>query len=120
MSIVTFDYSLLYVHLQEGASGLKCSACSVGFYSASSEGCLPCFCSNRTNQCSLLSNTTKSEVCDCPSPFTGTSCENCLRGYYYSDTSGQCEQCDCNGRAEECTDFSGECIVSIIDLLHTK
>lgn len=96
-------------------SGLKCSLCSDGFHSLSSQGCTSCFCSNRTNQCSAESNSTgidPQEICDCPFPFSGPSCERCVLGYYLSESSGLCEQCNCSGRAETCAGGSGECIVS--------
>jgi hypothetical protein len=95
-------------------TGLKCSLCLDGFHSLTSEGCTACFCSNRTDQC--LANSTGGdlqEICDCPFPFSGLSCENCVVGYFLSETSGQCELCNCNGRAESCTDGSGVCIVSV-------
>ena len=98
-------------------SGLKCSACTDGFYSLSSQGCLPCLCSNRTSQCVLASNLTSSgdqELCNCPFPYVGLSCEGCVPGYYLSDISGQCEQCNCNGRADTCSNGNGECIVSLL------
>lgn len=54
----------------------------------------------------------RQEICNCPFPFFGSSCEMCVPGYHLNETSGLCEQCNCNGRAEMCTDGSGECIVS--------
>ncbi len=70
-----------YEFLQEGVSDLKCGACSEGYYSLSSQGCLPCLCSDRSNQCVLASNFTSSEpqeLCDCPFPYEGLSCEGCM------------------------------------------
>lgn len=102
--------------IQDGVSGLKCSNCSDGFHSLSSQGCIPCSCSNRTSQCSAEMDPTSGqsqEICDCPFPFTGSSCEKCFLGYYLSATSGRCEQCNCNNRAETCSDGDGECIVSV-------
>lgn len=101
--------------IQEGVADLKCSSCSDGFHSLSPQGCTPCFCSNRTNQCSAEMNFTTSdpqEICDCPFPFSGSSCETCLPEYYFNGTSRMCQRCNCNGRAEMCADGSGECIVS--------
>lgn len=95
---------------------MKCASCLDGFYSLSSQGCIPCYCSNRTNQCSLASNSSSGsspqEICDCPFPFTGLSCESCIEGYYVSAISGLCELCNCSGRASRCADGDGQCIVS--------
>ncbi|CAK1588065.1 unnamed protein product [Parnassius mnemosyne] len=36
------------------------------------------------------------EICMCPEGYMGTSCENCISGYY-KDATGYCRQCNCNG-----------------------
>ena len=101
--------------MQNGVSGTKCSNCMDGFYSLSSLGCIPCFCSNRSNECSLAWNSTSDdpqELCECPLPFTGMSCDSCVEGYYLSEETGWCEECECSGRSNRCTNGSGQCIVS--------
>ncbi|XP_044017592.1 basement membrane-specific heparan sulfate proteoglycan core protein-like isoform X4 [Aphidius gifuensis] len=51
---------------------------------------------------------TQIEACRCPLGYTGTSCENCGRGYYrdINDRSvsilGSCNACPCNDHEESC------------------
>nr|XP_014348008.1 PREDICTED: laminin subunit alpha-2 isoform X3 [Latimeria chalumnae] len=52
------------------------------------------------------------EICQCPSGFSGTSCESCLPGHRRVNSilyGGVCETCQCFGHAESCDDFSGHC-----------
>ena len=99
---------------QPGVTGLKCSECLPGFYFLSNSGCLPCNCSSRTANCQQdpTSPSLPSELCTCPLPYTGNSCESCVSGFFLSDATGNCEPCECNGRALSCTPGSGICLVS--------
>ena len=95
---------------------MRCSACDDGFFAFSSAGCLPCNCSGRTPNCQLdpTSMTTQpQELCQCPLPYAGDSCELCVDGYYLSSQTGNCERCQCNGRADICEGGTGACTVSI-------
>uniref|UniRef100_A0A336KY12 CSON000012 protein n=1 Tax=Culicoides sonorensis TaxID=179676 RepID=A0A336KY12_CULSO len=56
------------------------------------------------------------EKCDCPTGYTGTSCETCAFGYMkvYQNSStheqvGRCLPCNCNGHAETCDLETGKC-----------
>lgn len=103
---------------QAGVGGMKCSECVEGFFALSSTGCLPCNCSGRTMDCELHPSSVQFaplELCQCPFPYGGDSCEYCVDGYYISSATGECEACQCNGRADTCENGTGECIVSIIE-----
>ena len=55
------------------------------------------------------------EQCLCPANYQGTSCEQCVDGYYRSRTGpylGVCVPCQCNNKADRCDPESGECVVS--------
>lgn len=106
-----------HIALQSGVVGVKCSDCDVGFFALSSDGCLPCNCSGRTSECRLKPGSTVSEpqeLCQCQFPYTGDSCEMCVDGHYLSSQTGNCEPCQCNGRADTCEDGTGICIVSLL------
>ena len=49
------------------------------------------------------------EQCDCPTGFSGLSCEVCSPGYTRS-LSGSCEPCECNGFSETCDPVTGVCV----------
>uniref|UniRef100_A0A8C9VHE8 Laminin A chain n=1 Tax=Scleropages formosus TaxID=113540 RepID=A0A8C9VHE8_SCLFO len=51
------------------------------------------------------------ELCECPWGYAGTSCEQCLPGFYRIDGvlfGGNCLQCECHGHASRC-DADGRC-----------
>ncbi|TEA36180.1 hypothetical protein DBR06_SOUSAS7510018, partial [Sousa chinensis] len=53
------------------------------------------------------------EVCQCPSGYTGSSCESCWprhRRVNGTIFGGICEPCQCFGHAESCDDITGECL----------
>ena len=98
-----------------------CSDCADGFFALSSTGCLACNCSGQTTDCQLHPSSEvfePRELCQCPFPYTGDSCEYCEDGYYLSIETGGCETCLCNGRADICEDGTGECIVSFINIMY--
>lgn len=105
--------SLSLSHSQPNVGGLKCSSCSLGFYFLTSEGCMACNCSGLSNICSQNPNVTSapSEVCSCPSPYVGASCDQCAVGWYMAAGTGGCEVCQCNGLADVCLDGNGTCVV---------
>uniref|UniRef100_A0A8C9SP23 Laminin subunit alpha 1 n=1 Tax=Scleropages formosus TaxID=113540 RepID=A0A8C9SP23_SCLFO len=52
------------------------------------------------------------EQCECPWGYTGSSCENCISGFYRVGGilfGGNCLQCECNDHASEC-DVNGICL----------
>ena len=52
-----------------------------------------------------------SEVCGCPAPYEGESCERCRTGWFMSSVSGDCQLCQCNGLSDSCLDGNGTCLV---------
>ncbi|XP_015258513.1 PREDICTED: laminin subunit alpha-1-like, partial [Cyprinodon variegatus] len=51
------------------------------------------------------------EMCECPSGYSGTSCEACLPGFFRVGGvlfGGNCMQCECNSHSTQC-DISGVC-----------
>lgn len=112
LNLCTQCYSLL----QTGVGETRCSDCDDGFFAFSPAGCLMCNCSGRTSECQLDPTSPISvpqEICQCPFPHSGSSCERCVDGYFLSSMTGNCEICQCNGRAYLCQDGTGECIVSL-------
>lgn len=65
------------------------------------------------------------EMCQCPSEYTGGSCQDPNRGYYRRykydyvsstiliDLVGEAQPCQCNGRSDTCDRETGRCTVSI-------
>ncbi|VDK89159.1 unnamed protein product [Dibothriocephalus latus] len=53
------------------------------------------------------------EICQCPSQFQGSSCEECAVGYRREPVGGpktsMCVPCTCNNRAKTCHPETGEC-----------
>lgn len=48
------------------------------------------------------------EVCSCPSPYTGTSCQRCKPGLWHKH-GWECERCECNNYSYTCDSFTGKC-----------
>ncbi len=38
-----------------------------------------------------------------------------MGGFFLSELSGECEACECNGRAELCAAGTGVCLVSVCE-----
>ncbi|OZC11109.1 laminin EGF-like protein [Onchocerca flexuosa] len=52
------------------------------------------------------------EICQCPPPYTGLSCQQCSPGYYRVNNSrylGSCVPCNCNGHSGSCDPITGIC-----------
>ncbi|CAJ0944053.1 unnamed protein product [Ranitomeya imitator] len=84
--------------------GRNCDKCAAGTYGFGPSGCKPCecnlkgsyeaFCHKETGQCPCF-----------PGAF-GRQCDRCLPGYWGFPN---CQQCQCNGHADECDTLTGEC-----------
>lgn len=79
-----------------------------------------------TNTSFLTWNTARGvETCQCPSEYTGGSCQDPHRGYFRRykydyvsstiliDLVGEANPCQCNGRSETCDRETGQCTVFI-------
>uniref|UniRef100_A0A0N5ARB5 Laminin subunit alpha n=1 Tax=Syphacia muris TaxID=451379 RepID=A0A0N5ARB5_9BILA len=56
---------------------------------------------------------TSVEICECPTSYTGNSCQYCADGYYRVKTGaylGACVACDCNGHSGYCDKETGVCV----------
>uniref|UniRef100_A0A1I8EZU5 Uncharacterized protein n=3 Tax=Wuchereria bancrofti TaxID=6293 RepID=A0A1I8EZU5_WUCBA len=52
------------------------------------------------------------EICQCPPPYTGLSCQQCSPGYYRVSNGrylGSCVSCNCNGHSGSCDPTTGIC-----------
>ncbi|XP_066461637.1 laminin subunit alpha-2 isoform X6 [Eleutherodactylus coqui] len=52
------------------------------------------------------------EICQCPSGYSGTSCESCSPGHRRVNGTlfgGKCEPCRCFGHSDSCDDITGFC-----------
>uniref|UniRef100_A0A915PQH1 Laminin subunit alpha n=1 Tax=Setaria digitata TaxID=48799 RepID=A0A915PQH1_9BILA len=52
------------------------------------------------------------EICHCPPPYTGLSCQQCSPGYYRVKVGrylGSCVPCSCNGHSGSCDPATGIC-----------
>ncbi|VDM41094.1 unnamed protein product [Toxocara canis] len=52
------------------------------------------------------------ELCQCPAPYTGPSCQQCAAGYYRVSSGrylGACVPCECNGHSGSCDAETGVC-----------
>ncbi|CAJ0953978.1 unnamed protein product, partial [Mesorhabditis belari] len=52
------------------------------------------------------------EICQCPAPYKGPSCQECNDGYYRVKTGpylGSCVPCECNGHSGTCDPETGIC-----------
>ncbi|KRZ28597.1 Laminin-like protein epi-1 [Trichinella pseudospiralis] len=53
------------------------------------------------------------EICRCPPPYKGTSCEECAEGFYRVNTGpflGSCVPCKCHGHSKSCDPRTGLCL----------
>ncbi|VBB28863.1 unnamed protein product [Acanthocheilonema viteae] len=52
------------------------------------------------------------EICQCPPPYSGLSCQQCSPGYYRVNNGrylGSCVPCNCNGHSGSCDPTTGIC-----------
>ncbi|VDK27910.1 unnamed protein product [Gongylonema pulchrum] len=55
---------------------------------------------------------TSVEMCQCPPPYTGLSCQQCAPGYHRVNSGrylGACVPCNCNGHSGSCDPATGIC-----------
>ncbi|XP_069938272.1 basement membrane-specific heparan sulfate proteoglycan core protein isoform X44 [Cherax quadricarinatus] len=46
------------------------------------------------------------EQCQCPSEYSGLSCQQCRRGYYRDSATKRCLLCPCNGHEDSCVQLA--------------
>lgn len=96
--------------------GAKCDACAIGFFhlqASNPDGCTPCDCNGRADDCrSLSASAPSTEICACYEGYRGRSCQVCDNGFFQSSAAGAqitCEPCACNGHSRSCDRASGVC-----------
>lgn len=88
----------------ENIVGRRCDRCAPGTYGFSKFGCKRCDCNSigsLDNFCDATSG-----QCKCRVNTYGRACDLCQPGYF---NFPNCQQCDCNGHAQECDDKTGAC-----------
>ncbi|XP_073475778.1 laminin subunit beta-1 [Aquarana catesbeiana] len=84
--------------------GQNCDKCAPGTYGFGPSGCKPCECNLKGSSHSFCHPETGQ--CPCIHGAYGRQCDACLPGYWGFPN---CQQCQCNGHADDCNTLTGEC-----------
>ncbi|XP_053321439.1 laminin subunit beta-1 [Spea bombifrons] len=85
--------------------GKNCDRCAPETYGFGPSGCKPCECDVKGSYHSFCHPETGQ--CPCIHGAYGRQCDGCLPGYWGFP---RCQQCQCNGHAEDCDTLTGECL----------
>ncbi|KAL6103705.1 lamc1 [Pungitius sinensis] len=101
-----------------GTTGPRCNVCIEGFYGGPPRGdvvqqiCRPCRCNGHIDVGVAGSCDRSSGEClKCLNNTTGSSCEDCVPGFYHQRATDACKPCDCDPQGSESRqcDDSGRC-----------
>uniref|UniRef100_A0A8C5SBL7 Laminin subunit beta 1 n=1 Tax=Laticauda laticaudata TaxID=8630 RepID=A0A8C5SBL7_LATLA len=85
--------------------GRRCDKCAPGTFGFGPTGCKACKCDAQASVNAFCHPETGQ--CHCFHGIYGRSCDRCLPGYWGFPS---CQPCQCNGHADECDPYSGQCL----------
>uniref|UniRef100_A0A663LN77 Laminin subunit beta-1 n=1 Tax=Athene cunicularia TaxID=194338 RepID=A0A663LN77_ATHCN len=85
--------------------GRQCDRCAPGTFSFGPSGCRPCECHARGSYNAFCDAETGQ--CHCFPGVYGRQCDRCLPGFWGFPS---CQPCHCNGHADDCSPYTGECL----------
>ncbi|XP_070802691.1 laminin subunit beta-1 [Pituophis catenifer annectens] len=85
--------------------GRRCDKCAPGTFGFGPTGCKPCECHAQASVNAFCHPETGQ--CHCFHGIYGRPCDRCLPGYWGFPS---CQPCQCNGHADECDPYSGQCL----------
>ncbi|XP_039210424.1 laminin subunit beta-1 [Crotalus tigris] len=85
--------------------GRRCDKCAPGTFGFEPTGCKPCECHVQASANAFCHPETGQ--CHCFHGVYGRQCDRCLPGYWGFPS---CQPCQCNGHADECDPYSGQCL----------
>lgn len=85
--------------------GRNCDKCAPATFLFGPSGCRSCDCNPQGSEHAFCHEATGQCVC-VPGAY-GRQCDRCLPGHWGFPS---CRPCNCNGHAEECDPFSGQCL----------
>ncbi|XP_021240282.1 laminin subunit beta-1 [Numida meleagris] len=85
--------------------GRQCDRCAPGTFGFGPSGCRPCECHLRGSYNSFCDAETGQ--CHCFPGVYGRQCDRCLPGFWGFPS---CQPCHCNGHADDCSPYTGECL----------
>uniref|UniRef100_A0A8B9N3J0 Laminin subunit beta-1 n=1 Tax=Accipiter nisus TaxID=211598 RepID=A0A8B9N3J0_9AVES len=85
--------------------GRQCDRCAPGTFGFGPSGCRPCECHARGSYNAFCDAETGQ--CHCFPGVYGRQCDRCLPGFWGFPS---CQPCHCNGHADDCSPFTGECL----------
>ncbi|XP_028601604.2 laminin subunit beta-1 [Podarcis muralis] len=84
--------------------GRRCDRCAPGTFGFGPSGCKPCECHVQASVNAFCHPETGQ--CHCFHGIYGRQCDRCLPGYWGFPS---CQPCQCNGHADDCDPYSGQC-----------
>ncbi|KAJ7396973.1 hypothetical protein BTVI_139813 [Pitangus sulphuratus] len=85
--------------------GRQCDRCAPGTFGFGPSGCRPCECHLRGSYNAFCD--VETGQCHCFPGVYGRQCDRCLPGFWGFPS---CQPCHCNGHADDCNPYSGECL----------
>uniref|UniRef100_A0A8C3J8S1 Laminin subunit beta-1 n=1 Tax=Calidris pygmaea TaxID=425635 RepID=A0A8C3J8S1_9CHAR len=85
--------------------GRQCDRCAPGTFGFGPSGCRPCECHIRGSYNAFCDAETGQ--CHCFPGVYGRQCDRCLPGFWGFPS---CQPCHCNGHADDCSPYTGECL----------
>ncbi|KAE8291603.1 Serine/threonine-protein phosphatase 6 catalytic subunit [Larimichthys crocea] len=89
-----------------GYTGLQCEDCEEGYFTNSTNICLPCACDSFGAVNHLCDS---SGICVCKTGVYGPRCDECHPGFFHFSSTG-CRPCQCHNHTNNCDPQSGVCL----------
>ncbi|NXR53443.1 LAMB1 protein, partial [Hippolais icterina] len=85
--------------------GRQCDRCAPGTFGFGPSGCRPCECHARGSYNAFCD--VETGQCHCFPGVYGRQCDRCLPSFWGFPS---CQPCHCNGHADDCNPYTGECL----------